>query len=195
MLLQAATLHRAQVALTDIEKASKIQHDLKQLASIEAHDQQVARWLKQVSEEEWDDYGDQLEQPISTDDFVVSPLEGVLLFGAHVQGYKAGHAAALRSTCGEAFTPWCCSKIFMTRHIRAFCPIVRVGREVWRGSDTEASRGQISKVAAQLKALYLRLLAAQQLGFSSVTVQAPNSRPLIQVSPHSCTFLAESLLH
>ena len=70
-----------------------------------------------------------------------------------------------------------------------------VGREVWRGSNTEASHGSIPKVAAQLKALHLGLLAAQQLAFNSITVQAPNSRPLLQVSHDVCTVLAKPLLH
>ena len=48
----------------------------------------------------------------------------------------------------------------------------------WRSG---MSHGQLPKVAAQLQGMQMGLLAAQQLGFHSIVVQAPNSRPLLQV--------------
>ena len=56
------------------------------------------------------------------------------------------------------------------------------GKEVWQGAKSERNDEQLPKVAAQLQGLHMGLLAAQQLGFHSVVVQAPNSRPLLQAS-------------
>lgn len=104
--MQAAALREAQVALTDAEKASQLQRDLHHLAAFEAHDQHVARWLNEVSEDEWDRRGDQLEQPISTSELADKRVSEVqLLFGGHVQGSSFGHAAVLRSLGGEPFSP------------------------------------------------------------------------------------------
>ena len=91
--------------MTDAELARKLQQDLQQLAALEAHDQHVAQWLNEVSEDEWDTRGDQLEQPKSTIDITGIKMSGQLLFGGHVQGSNSGHAAVLRSMCGEAFSP------------------------------------------------------------------------------------------
>ena len=102
---QAHALRQAQIALTDAEKASNLQQDLQRLAALEAHDQCVARWLSEVSEDEWDTIGDKLQQPISNADLAGKKMSGHLLFGGHVQGCSSGHAAVLRSTSGEAFSP------------------------------------------------------------------------------------------
>ena len=73
-------------------KASKPQRDLHQLAALEAHDQHVARWLNEVSEDQWDNHGDQLEQPISTSKLADTHASEVqLLFDGHVQGSNSGH--------------------------------------------------------------------------------------------------------
>ncbi len=52
---------------------------------------------------------------------------------------------------------------------------------MWQGSKSEAGTAPIHKVVAQLQGLHMGLLAAHQLGFQSLVVQAPNSRQLLQV--------------
>ncbi len=60
------------------------------------------------------------------------------------------------------------------------------GKQVWQGSKAESSSGPIHKVAAQLQGLHMGLLAAQQLGFQGIVVQAPNNWHLLQVMHTSC---------
>ena len=57
------------------------------------------------------------------------------------------------------------------------------GKTVCQGSKSGRSHGDLPnlKVAAQLQSKQLGLLAAYQLGIRSIGVQAPNSRPLLQV--------------
>ncbi len=50
-----------------------------------------------------------------------------------------------------------------------------------QGSNSEAGTAPIHKVVAQLQGLHMGLLAAHQLGFQSLVVQAPNSTQLLQV--------------
>ena len=50
------------------------------------------------------------------------------------------------------------------------------------GSKSGRNSEQLPKVAAQLQGLHMGLLAAQQLAFHSIIVQALNSRPLLQVN-------------
>lgn len=103
--LQAHALRQAQIALIDAENASKLQQDLQRLAALEAHDQHVARWLNEVSEDESDNNGDNLQQAMSNADLAGKRMSGYLLFGGHVQGCSSGHAAVLRSASGLAFSP------------------------------------------------------------------------------------------
>ena len=52
--------------------------------------------------EEWDNYGDTLEEPVSKNDFN-SDLQVLLSFGGHTQSYTAGYAAVLKTMSGKGF--------------------------------------------------------------------------------------------
>lgn len=157
--LQTAVLRDAAVALTDAEQARKLQQDMQQLASLEAHDLRVARWLDEATQDEWDNCGDHMEQPGNIAELRQNKMKGFLTFGGHVQGCNAGHAALLRAESGK---------------------------QIWQGAKSEAGTTPIHKVVAQLQGLHMGLLAAYQLGFQSVVVQAPNSSQLLQALDDDC---------
>lgn len=186
LVSQTAALRQAAAALRDAQQASAIQRDMQQLAALEDHDLKVAHWLNTVSDDTWYNYGDTLQEPVSKEEFGTS-LQVLLSFGAHTQGYRSAHAAVLK-TCSGLLTPcmlrWCLHAVVNPPHLpypMQHC----AGKQIWQGSEAEDSNGSMHKVAAQLQGLHMGLLAAQHLGLQNIIVQAPNSRALLQVSPHS----------
>lgn len=152
--LQAAALRETAVSLNDAKQAQKLQRELQQRAALEVHDLHVAHWLDEVNDSDWDSHGDNLELPINPSSLQNNKLHAFLHFGGHVQGHRIGYAASLQHASGVL---------------------------IWQSSEAENVNGHVNKVAAQLKALHMGLLAAQQLGFENVRIQAPNSHQLLQV--------------
>ena len=77
---------------------------MQQLASLEAHDLGVARWLDEATQDEWDNCGDHMEQPVNIAELRQNKMKGFLTFGGNVQGCNAGLAALLRAESGMADT-------------------------------------------------------------------------------------------